>query len=99
VLCQLAAPGLEVRASTCFEQSIPGAANWHNTKCRLCSTSWWWESNARNMYRPLILNKLIEKCIALVSLYWYTTSIMHVQQHYFHSLKAQELRCVTPDVT
>jgi hypothetical protein len=27
VLCQLAAPGLEVRASTCFEQSIPGAAN------------------------------------------------------------------------
>jgi hypothetical protein len=45
------------------------------TKCRLCSISWWWASNARNMQRPLILNKLNEKCITLVSLYWCT--MMH----------------------
>jgi hypothetical protein len=37
------------------------------TKCRLCRTSWGWASNTRNMYRPLILNKLNEKCITLVS--------------------------------
>jgi hypothetical protein len=42
------------------------------TKCRLCSDSWGWISNARNMQRPLILNKQNKKCITLVSLYWYT---------------------------
>jgi hypothetical protein len=47
------------------------------TKCRLCSASWGWASNARNTYRPLILNKLNEKCIALVSLCWY--AMMHGQ--------------------
>jgi hypothetical protein len=41
----------------------------HYTKCRLCSASWGWASNARNIYRPLILNKLNEKCITLVSVY------------------------------
>jgi hypothetical protein len=41
------------------------------TNCRLCSTSWAWASNARNMYRPLILNKLNRKSITLVLLYWY----------------------------
>jgi hypothetical protein len=42
------------------------------TKYRLCSASWRWASNARNMWGPLILNKLTENCITLVSLYWYT---------------------------
>jgi hypothetical protein len=31
------------------------------------------------MYKPLILNKLNEKCITLVSLYWYT--VMRGQQY------------------
>jgi hypothetical protein len=43
------------------------------------SVSWGWASNARNMWRPLILNKLNEQCITLVSLYWYTT--IHGQQN------------------
>jgi hypothetical protein len=43
------------------------------TQCHLCSASWRWASNARNMQRPLILNKLDKTCITLVSLYWYTT--------------------------
>jgi hypothetical protein len=42
--------------------------------CQLAVTQlqfhWGWTSNARN--RPLILNKLNEKCIMLVLLYWYT---------------------------
>jgi hypothetical protein len=38
-----------------------------HTKCRLCSDPWEWKSTARNMQRPLILNKLNEKCITLVS--------------------------------
>jgi hypothetical protein len=42
------------------------------TKYRSCSASWGWSSNARNMWRPLILNKLNKKCITLVSLYWLT---------------------------
>jgi hypothetical protein len=49
------------------------------TKCRLRSVTWGCASNARNMYRPLILNKLNEKCITLVSLYWYT--MMYGQQN------------------
>jgi hypothetical protein len=51
------------------------------TKRCLCWVFWGWASNARNMYRPLILNKLNKKCIALVSLHWYTTSMMHGQQN------------------
>jgi hypothetical protein len=46
------------------------------TKCRLLSTSWGWASNAGNMWRPLILNKLNKKCLALVSLYWFFESII-----------------------
>jgi hypothetical protein len=53
-------------------------------KCRLCSASWWWESNARNMSRPLILNKQNKKCITLVSLYWYT--VMHGQSLYWYTV-------------
>jgi hypothetical protein len=45
----------------------------------LCSESWGLASNARNMYRLLILNKLNKKRITLVSLYWYT--MMHGQQN------------------
>jgi hypothetical protein len=40
-------------------------------KCRLCSASWGWASNARNIQRHLILNKQNKKCITLVSLYWW----------------------------
>jgi hypothetical protein len=39
-------------------------------KCRLCSASWGWASNTRNIERPLILNKLNKNYITLVSLYW-----------------------------
>jgi hypothetical protein len=42
-----------------------------NIKCCLCFASWGWASNARNMYRPLILNKLNKKCITFASLYLY----------------------------
>jgi hypothetical protein len=28
------------------------------TKCHLCNASWGWVRNSRNMYRPLILNKI-----------------------------------------
>jgi hypothetical protein len=36
------------------------------TKCHWCSASWRWASNAWNMERPLIINKLNEECITLV---------------------------------
>jgi hypothetical protein len=72
ILCQLAAPGSKWNSN-------PGAANWHNThaitKCCLCSSSWGWASNALNIQRRLILNKLNKKRITLVLLYWYT--VMH----------------------
>jgi hypothetical protein len=45
------------------------------TKCRLCSASWGWASDVWNMHRLLILNKLNEKCITLVSLYWQHVSV------------------------
>jgi hypothetical protein len=58
------------------------------TKCRLCSTSWGWASNARNMYRLLILNKMNEKCFTLCSLYLYTrcTVSKTLSANYFKSL-------------
>jgi hypothetical protein len=40
------------------------------TKCHLCSNSWGWASDAWNMYRPFILNKLNKTCITLVSVCW-----------------------------
>jgi hypothetical protein len=40
-------------------------------KCRLCSASWGYEGNARNIQRPLILDKLNKKFIKLISLYRY----------------------------
>jgi hypothetical protein len=39
-------------------------------KCQLCNPSWGWASNARNIWRSLILNKLNKKCITLISLSW-----------------------------
>jgi hypothetical protein len=48
------------------------------TKCRLYNASWGWENNARNMERPLILNKSNKECIMLVPPYWYT--MIHDQQ-------------------
>jgi hypothetical protein len=47
------------------------------TKWRLYRDSWRWASNARNMWRVLILNKLNTKCITLILLYWYTTMHGH----------------------
>jgi hypothetical protein len=40
-----------------------------------CTASWGRASNARNMQRPLILNKMNKKRITLVALYWY--NMMH----------------------
>jgi hypothetical protein len=46
----------------------------------VCSISWQWVSNALNMKRSLILNKLNRNCITLVSLYWSkTVSFKHNQ--------------------
>jgi hypothetical protein len=74
----------ESRASKCFENYLfilrsRCTNGTQYTKCRLCSASWWWASNARNMWRLLILNKLNEICITLCSLYWYTMT--HGQQN------------------
>jgi hypothetical protein len=66
----------------CFTATVPQPTDiirTQYTKCLLCSTSWWWASNGRNIQRPLILNKLNEKCITLISLYWYT--MVHGQQN------------------
>jgi ribosomal protein L33 len=60
------------------------------TKCRLCIAAWGWTSNARNMQRPLILNKLNKKCITLVSLFWYR--VMFSKGDEF-----QQVRCLTHD--
>jgi hypothetical protein len=64
VLCQLAAPG---------------AANRHNMhtiyQVLLVQTSWGWASNAQNVKRPLILNKLNKMHITLVSLYRHSMSV------------------------
>jgi hypothetical protein len=62
-----------------FVYCVPVTIRTQYTKCRLWSASWEWASNARIMYRPLILNKLNKKCITFVALYWYT--MMHVQQN------------------
>jgi hypothetical protein len=51
----------------------------HYTKCRMCSASWGWVSDTRNIYGPVILNKLNEKCITLVLQYRYTA--MHGQRN------------------
>jgi hypothetical protein len=53
-------------------------------KCRFCSASWRWASNARKTQRPLILNKLNKMCITLGSLYWcnwikYYDGVSHLQ--------------------
>jgi hypothetical protein len=77
VLCQLAASGLE--CSTPILMQPTAITRTQYTKCRLWSASWGWAGNARNMYRPLILNKLNKKCITLFSLYWCT--VMHGQQN------------------
>jgi hypothetical protein len=49
VLCQFATPGLMQPTDITRTQYI---------KCRLCRASWGWASNAWNMLRPLIVNKL-----------------------------------------
>jgi hypothetical protein len=76
------------------------------TKCRLCSVSWGWASNARNMQRPLILNKLNKKCITLVSLYWEdlwsleifrTTEVSSLMRNFYPStLQGENIRKRTP---
>jgi hypothetical protein len=64
------------------------------TKCRFLSISWGWASNAPNMYRLFILNKLNEKCITLVSLCWYT--VMHGQQNIkFDIFESSETSCIS----
>jgi hypothetical protein len=60
------------------------------TKCRFCSTSWRWASNARNIYRLLPLNKLNKICITFVSLYWYT--VVHGKPN----IKPKSLSTVCP---
>jgi hypothetical protein len=77
---------LGLRASTSFEHHLLilrrhyTSSTWY-IACVLCqlAASWGWASNARNMQRPLIFNKLNEKCITLVSLHRCTT--MHGQQN------------------
>jgi hypothetical protein len=71
-----------------------GAANWHNTHAiyqvpllnRLLRLSRWCSKNVEVF---LILNKLNKKCIALVSLYWYT--VMHGQKNIKFTLDDQRL--------
>jgi hypothetical protein len=53
------------------------------TNCHLCITSWGWASDARNMYRPLILNKLNRKCILLV--FTVMTEATYLLRRYFFS--------------
>jgi hypothetical protein len=71
---------VRVMLAGCYQDwSGPDITGTQYTTCRLCSTSWGWASNARNMYRPLILNKLNRKCITLLSLY--TCTMMNGQQN------------------
>jgi hypothetical protein len=73
---------VRVMSVGCFTATVPQPTDitrTQYTKCRLCNASWGWASNARNMQRPLILNKLNEMCITFVSFYWYT--MMHGQQN------------------
>jgi hypothetical protein len=84
VLCQLTAAGMGVTgvsdiSSTPILVQPTDITRTQYNKCRLWSASWGWASNARNMQRPLVLNKLNRKCITLVSLYWCT--MMHGQQN------------------
>jgi hypothetical protein len=73
-----------------IKSSNPGAANWHNNiPSATFSASWGWASNARNVYRPLILNKLNKNYITLVSRYWYT--VMHGQQNILHIVPAADV--------
>jgi hypothetical protein len=62
----------------CHGHCNRATANWQirkqYTKCCLCNASWGWASIARNMQSPLILNKLNEKCIMLVSVYFFVTN-------------------------
>jgi hypothetical protein len=70
---------MSVEVETSILVQPPDVTSTKYTKCRLWSASWGWASNARNMYRPLILNKFNKECITLVSLYWY--SMIHDQQN------------------
>jgi hypothetical protein len=58
-----------VSLQPCHSQLTLNACNIQNAVC--AAYAWGRASNARNMYRPLILNKLNEMCITLVSLYWH----------------------------
>jgi hypothetical protein len=77
VLCQLSAPGLKrhlvywVHGTPVLVQPTDMTRTQY-TKCRLCRTSWGWASNALNMYRLSLLNKLNKKYVTLVSLHWCT---------------------------
>jgi hypothetical protein len=66
------------------------------TKCRMCSTSWGWASTARNMYRPLILNKLNKKCITLVCCLCSCSSSFSIV-HYSSERRAWRWRFETPE--
>jgi hypothetical protein len=74
VLCQLAATRLQPTDITRTRTQY--------TKCRLYRASWERESNARNMQRPLILNKLNKIWITLVSLYWTFISVLRFKKVY-----------------
>jgi hypothetical protein len=74
---------IEVSASILVQPADVTCMQYIRTKCCLCSTSWGWASNAWNMKRHLILNKLNKKCMVLVSLYWYT--MMHGQSLYWYT--------------
>jgi hypothetical protein len=57
------------------------------TKCRLCSASWSEASNARNMQRPLILNKFNTKSASR----WFTVLILRTKWG-LNLVEMQEIR-------
>jgi hypothetical protein len=76
-----------VRVMSAAPELVPPRTQY--TKCRLCSASWWWASNIRNMERPLILNKLNKQCITLVSLCWYYKVLTIINRTTYHVLSKE----------
>jgi hypothetical protein len=61
---------IEVELQSWCRQQTLRARNTTYTKCRLCSASWGWASNAGIMQRHLKTNILNKECVIFNSLYW-----------------------------
>jgi hypothetical protein len=83
----IAAPGMEFH---CNPGQPTDTTRTQYTKCCSFSASWRWESNARNMWRPLIHNKLNTQSAPRCSYYIYFYFNIHWLECWWHGRKWRE---------